>query len=336
MKHSLGLPLILALVIASASCSRRPETAPSAPPPQVDVAGETQYPLTIADDLGVKVTVPRRPERIVSLAPNTTEILFALGVGDRIVGVSQYSNYPPEARKIAQVGAYDNFSQEMVVSLKPDIVFGAHGNTADAVLALRSLSIPVFGVNPKSYADVIHTIEKLGSICGVPRVAGDIGAQMYAAQANVEAKTQSLPPERRPLTLVTVYLDPLVVAGPGSFPDDMLRVCGARNAAAKVGKPWVQMSMEVVLAADPELIVVTSSAEKPRTAADALKELRAKSEWRNVKAVRNGRVVVVDNDPLTIPGPRLAEGLRQLAAGVHPELFPPSVPAATSEATHGR
>ncbi len=311
----------LVAVVILGGCSRQaPGLTPHHSPAVLPSSPAGDYPFTVTDDLGVRVTFAAPPRRIVSLAPNVTEILFAIGVGDRIVGVTSFCDYPPQAKEKEQVGGYIDFSVEKVVSLSPDVVFTAHGTPAERIEALQGLGLKVFGINPLSYDEVVDRIKVIGRICGVPDKAAAVARRMEQVKSAIRRRTSSLAGDERPAALCIIELDPLWVAGPGTFVDDMLRVCGARNVAAATNKKWSQMAMEAVIAADPAVLIITARHDGAQPT-DYLHVLRANETWRAVKAVQQGRIVVIDEDLVTIPGPRLAEGLKQMAAGIHPELF---------------
>ncbi len=307
-------------VIALTSCSRQPSALPS-PPAAPSVATIGKYPLVVTDDLGTQVSFDSPPQRIISLAPNITEILFAIGLQDRVVGVTSFCDYPPEAAHKEQVGGYTNFSVEKIVSLDPDVVFAAHGSPMALIESLYNLGLKVFGLRPLSYDEVTDRIELIGRICDVQPAATTLATHMLEARDEIRVATQALPPQQRPLALCVVGLDPLWVAGPGTFIDDMLQVCGARNVAGDIGKKWSEISMEAVVAADPDILIITYTRNDEKSAADYLRDLQANETWRGVKAVQQGRIIIVDEDLVTLPGPRLAEGLRVMARSIHPKLF---------------
>lgn len=273
-------------------------------------------------------TRPAPPARIVSLAPNITEILFALGVGDRVVGVTEWCDYPPQARTRPKVGGYIDFSLERVVGLRPDLVIGAHGIPLERLHRLEELGIPVVAENPTTFAEVMEQIERLGWVVGARERAREIVARMRRDIREVTGRVENLPPERRPRVMYGSWEAPVFLAGPGTFIDEAIRLAGGVNIAADAGKPWpVGYSIEKIVAHDPQIIVRgynptkgLSMGERART----IEQLRNDPVWGTITAVRTGRVCWVDENLLVRPGPRLTQGLKVLARCIHPELFPPA------------
>lgn len=336
MRHSLGgkiqgmalLGVGLALLVGLLSCQRRPLTqAPVAPAPRPTAqparSPAPAFPLTVTDAKGTSVTFPGPPQRIVSMSPPITEILFALGLGDRVVGVTRFCKFPPQAAAKEKIGGIIDPSQEKIVALAPDVVFATVGNPMPVIEALRKAGIRVFGVDPTSYEEVCETIITLGRICGAHEAAQQVVKTMRDTAAQVKVAVDKLPADKRPTALLVVWLDPLFVAGPGTFGDDILRLAGATNAAGQTRHPWKEFSLEMAVAANPQVLVIAvdhqpGDADTRRT----LAELRKHPSWRQVSAVKQGRIILVHSDTILQTGPRLAQGLRELAVALHPELFP--------------
>lgn len=311
---------------------------PPSPAPQAEVSpaevSRSEYPLTLTDALGEEVTFDSAPQRIISMSPPITETLFALGLEDRIAGVTRFCEYPEAAQQKEQIGGVADPSAEKIISLEPDVVFATVGSPMPVIETLRESGIVVFSVNPESYEEVAESITTIGQICDAQEKASEVAGEMRQTAAAIEAKTSQLGSDERPSVLFVVWLDPLHVAGPGTFIDDMLKVCGARNAAGETENPWKQYSLEMAVAADPDIIVMTTDHVPGAHDAEAkLKELREHEAWRGVAAVENGRIVMIEGDIVLQTNPRLAKGLELLAAGIHPELFGPQA-AADSGSDH--
>lgn len=313
------------LVMALPAGCRRATVVPSAHEAQPPDAPQTEagaWPLTLTDALGKQVVIKAPPQRIVSMSPPITETLFALGLGERIVGVTRFCDYPPAAREKDKVGGIIDPSLEKTVALNPDIVFATVGNPLPVLQALEAGGVTVFAVDPKTYEEACASVETLGRICDAREAATRVAGEMRAAAEEVRARVAGA--ADRPRALFVVWLEPLFVAGPGTFMDDLLSICGAQNVAGDMDNPWKQHSVEMAVAADPEVLVL--SAEHAPTADDAqarLAALRRSSAWRGVTAVKTGRIVLVHGDLVMRTTPRLARGLRILAEGIHPELYPP-------------
>jgi iron complex transport system substrate-binding protein len=269
-------------------------------------------PISLADDLGHLVVLPHPPQRVVSLSPNLTEIVYFVGAGSRLVGVTDFCDYPPAARTRPKIGGIINPSLERVLALKPDLVLAARGNDLAFVERLRQHGLPVFATDPHSFEEVLRLIERIGALLGLAEQARVRTARLRGRLAELEARARASP--THPRALVLISLDPLFAAGRDTFIDDLLRHAGLRNAAAARG-PWAKWSAERVLASAPDLLVVV--AEHGGTAAtrrELLAQLQHRSPWRELACVRAGQVYPATDDYLTIPGPRLLEGLAELVA----------------------
>lgn len=322
MKRMAHLALGLLLALSLAGC-RQPQVPPSPTPtpPQTPTSGG--FPLTLTDALGQPVTLNGPPQRIISLAPSLTEILFALDLGDRVVGVTTFCKYPPEALQKEKVGGYVNPNHEKIVGLAPDVVFATRGTPRSLMEGLRKAGIATFALDQTTFEDVLGSIEQIGLACGVEKRGHELADRLRHVRLEIADKTKALREGQRPRALLVLSLQPLFVAGPGNFQDEMLRDCGARNVSG-LQKPFAALSEEAVVQADPQVVVFPSNdSGQTVTKESQLRRLRASAAWRNVTAVRDGRIIVIDVEHLSVPGPRLELGFRELAAQLHPELFAP-------------
>lgn len=271
--------------------------------------------ITAVDALGRTVAVPKPPERIVSLAPSNTEILFALGLGERVAGVTDYCDYPPEARAKEKVGGFKDPSVEKVISLRPDLVLATGGIQREVVDRLDALGVPVFVLDPRSMDEVLAGIRTVARLAGAAAEGERVAAGLEARVAATRDRTARIPEAGRPAVFYEVWPDPLMTAGPGSFAHDMIGIAGGRNVAAGTAQPYPKFSLEELLAADPA-VIVTPFAETAR-------DLGAgrRPGWRGIRAVRDGRIAVVNQDLTSRPGPRLVDGLEAMARAIHPEIF---------------
>lgn len=253
------------------------------------------------------------PARIVSLAPSITETLFALGVGSRVVAVSDHCDYPPEVEALPRVGTFNTPSVEAVVAARPDVVIGipSPGNHEN-VLTIERLGIRVEIVDPERLADLPGAIRKIAAVAGVPEAGERLVAGMQRDMDAVRKKIAGAP---TPRTLMIVGQDPLIAVGPDGFLGEMLVAAGAVNVAPAKGA-WPRLGLEVVVAADPEVIVDCSMGTEATTAT-----LDFWSRFPSLTAVRNGRVHPFRFFEALRPGPRLAIALEELARVLHPDRF---------------
>ena len=246
--------------------------------------------------------------RIVSLAPSTTEILYALGVGDRLVGVDQYSDWPPEAQKVPRVGSDLSPSVERILGLRPDVVFIAtSANSRELPAELERLGVRVVISHVETLDDLWRDIGVTADAVGRHDAGAALVSTLRARVAATHARVAALPPVK---AMVVVWADPLTVVGGHSFVDDAIRAAGGDNIAGDSPQPYPQYSVERMVARAPEVIVVGS-----HKAGTTLTPLTAHA---SVPAVKNGRVHAIDGDLLFRPGPRIVDGIELLARLFHP------------------
>ena len=262
------------------------------------------------------------PRRIVSTSPSVTETLYALGLGDRVVGVTTYCHYPPDALKKPKIGTYLQPSLETIVALRPDLVVsevsGVRRSEGLSALHLRTLE-----VDDGSIAGLYESIRRIGVAAGARAAAGALTAKIRGALEDVGRRTAKFPP-RRVLFVVgraPGRLDELVVAGKGSYLDEAMRIAGGANVFRDTVAPYSKVTLEELLARNPEVVV--DMGEMAQTAGVTESDRRAVvALWRRfptLAAVKQGRVFAVASDIFVVPGPRVAEAAREFARMFHPE-----------------
>ncbi len=272
-------------------------------------------PRTFIDETGREVTFPFPPKRIVSLAPNITEILFSLGLDGEIVGVSIHCNFPEKARSKARVGSYISLDFEKITSLKPDLVIATGaGNTRDMVERLGKLGFPSYVIYPKNFNDILKSILHIGEVVNREKEARGITEGMRRRSQRVIELTRDL---SRPKVFIQISDAPIVTVGKGSFADDLIRLAGGENIAGKEKEVYPRFGMEEILKRSPEVIVISSMNPK----GDYQKILQEWNRWETFPAVKNGRIHLIDSDLLDRPSPRIIDGLEELARVLHPEKF---------------
>ena len=273
-------------------------------------------PGTYIDDMGRGVSIDKVPQRIVSHVPSITETLFALGLGERVVGVSDYCDYPEEAKLKPSVGDYFNPSIERIVALEPDLVL-TDGHS-ESIKGLEALGITFFAIDPQDIDGILEDIELLGKITGVERKAKALVSDMNGSLAQVVSHVENAPKVRVFYVFDATDLNNPWTAGPGSFVDSLITMAGGENIAAQAQGAWVQFSIEQLVSSDPEIIMIDASMG---TAVVSEEELRAHPAWQGVTAVKQDRIYTIDGDLVNRSGPRIIQGLEDMAEIIHPELF---------------
>jgi len=267
------------------------------------------------DEVGREVTFLSHPQRIVSLAPNITEILFGLGLDEEIMGVSIHCNFPEKARSKAKVGSYISLDFEKITSLKPDLIIATGvGNTREMVDRLEKLGFPTYVIYPKNFNDILQSIAHIGEIVDKRKEARVIIEGMGERRQRVIELTKGLP---LPRVFIQIGDAPIVTVGKGSFADDLIRLAGGENIAGKEKEVYPRFGMEEILKRSPEVIVISSMNPK----SDYQKILQEWSRWKAIPAVKNGRIHLIDSDLIDRPSPRIIDGLEEFARVLHPEKF---------------
>jgi iron complex transport system substrate-binding protein len=304
--------LVLALV---AACGGAPAASPSATPAASPsaTAAAADFPVTVRDFQDKATVIERRPERIVSIGPSNTEFLFALDAGPRVVGVDDFSNFPAEATTKEKVGGV-KVSVEKVVSLRPDLVVSV--KISDGSLErIAASGIAVIVIDPQRLADVARTAVVLGTA---------VGADGQALASDIEAKLEDLRSRTariaaRPRVFHEVDAsDPAkpFTVGPGSFIDELITIAGGVNVAARTASAYPQLSIEEIVSADPEIIVLGDADYGVTT-----EQVRSRPGWGGLTAVKTGRIFPVSGDLVSRPGPRVVDAALAYAKILHPEVF---------------
>ena len=291
------------------------------------------FPVTVTDGMGDEVTIKEKPQRIVSLIPSNTEILFAVGAGDTVVGVTEFDDYPPEVAGIAKVGGYATISPEKILDLKPDMVLAYSANDPEVIGRLRTLGLTVVVVDSSKFTDITRNIRLVGHITGNDEKANALAAYMDAKVEEVRKRSMDTPEQDRIRVLYMVSLDPVYVAGTDSYPNDLIYIAGGRNIIEKDG--WLQVSLEYLVDRDPQIILCSGMGGRGQNISEQLKK---SSVMATTDAVKNGRVYVIsDNNFIERPGPRITKGLDEIYGHIAPMTnaaqapVKPSTPVQESE-----
>ncbi|WP_226641552.1 ABC transporter substrate-binding protein [Mesobacillus subterraneus] len=280
---------------------------------------EVKFPVTIKDGTGQEVTIESKPEKIVSLIPSNTEIAYGLGLEEQIVGVSDFDNFPEEVAEKEKIGGME-FNLEKIISMKPDLVL-AHASSAHSSEAglqqLKDTGITVLVVNDaKTFDEVYESISMIGTASGEKEKADAMIADMKKKIEEIKTKAQEIKEEDRKSVFVEVSPAPEVyAAGKNTFIDEMLQIIHAENTVTEEG--WPKLDSEAIIKSNPEVIITTHGYYTP----EPVKNVTSREGWDKITAVKENRVFDVHSDKVTRTGPRLTEGVEELAKAVYPDVF---------------
>jgi iron complex transport system substrate-binding protein len=295
----LCLKAILVAAALSIGCGRVISTGPVA----------NIHVQVVKDDLNKRVALPMVVKRVVSLAPSVTENVFAVGAGDRLVGVTSYCDYPEGARSIAKVGDTMTPNMETIVALKPDVVIVSTASQIEAFTkTLEENHIAVYVMDPKSLDGVFASLEKLGRMLGTEET---VAALLPALKSRVEDVAARLRNEPSTKVLVQISKEPLFTIGRSAFLTSALTKAGGVSVTSDVESAFPKLSKETAATLNPEVIILSDSEDNQEP----------NEAFKNSPAVRNGRVYKINADIISRPGPRLVDALEQIARDLHPERF---------------
>lgn len=284
------------------------------------------FPVMVTDCFGNNITIKEQPQRIVSLIPSNTEILFEVGAGNTVVGVTSADNYPPEVTNIKQIGGYATIDTESILDLEPDVVLAYAANGNDTLDALKKLGITVITLESTDMDSILHNIELIGQVTGHEEEAAALTANMAAAVEDISSQTAAIPEEERPGVLFLVSFDPMYVAGKGSFPDSLIKLAGGRNIIE--AEKWPQISLEEVVDQNPQIIICSGMGNFGST---IKQQVMNSSIIAGTDAVMNDQVYVIsDSNLIERPGPRVIQGLEELYGYISLEQTPAEASASTN------
>ena len=286
-----------------------------------EVAEETveveEEPLTIVDQMGREVTLDDMPQRIISLSPSNTEVLFALGLEEKVVGVTEYCNYPPQAQEKENIGGFSTPSIEKIVELEPDMVLASTIHREE-VPRLEDLGITVMVVESATVAELFTSIALIAEVTGVVAEGDELIDSMQDRIDAVQAVVGDIAEEDKRLVYYEVYSDPLMSAGHDAFITEIIDLAGGVNIFGDIDESYPQISAEVVAERQPEIILYP---DYHGTADLMLETMTGRPGWENVPAVLNENIFAVSDDAFARPGPRMVDAMEEAASLFYPELF---------------
>lgn len=316
MKKRIALFLVFALILISvAACTPKKVEEPEVPivdeKPPVEEVGE--YPVEITDDFGNMVKFEKAPDTIISLAPNNTEILFALGLGDKVVGVTSFCDYPEEALAVEKIGDFNGINLEKIIELNPNLVLNYGPGDADDNARLKEAGIQMLAFLPESIDAVINTINTIGHATGSTEQSKELTNNMMARKDEILDLVKNADKKK---VFYEIWHDPLMAAGPGSFMDQLITLAGGTNIAENAEGDYAQYDLEQLIERNPE--VYLTSADMPDKTPESM---IARPGFENIEAMKTGNVHVLDANITSRSGPRIVEALELVAKAIHPELF---------------
>ena len=329
MSKIVALLLVLSLSLSLAACgagSKESSSAKNGAPATGSQPAEkktetgsstsTTYPLTLKDSSGAEITLKKAPQRIVSTSTAETEILFALGLGDRIVGVSDFDNYPEEAKSKPKMGGVSAPNVEAILAANADLVVTGISIKDDALAKLRSMNLPLFKVEPKSIDDIIADILVIGKLTDKQKEAQALTDKMKKEIERIKTAVGAVKPEQK--KKVYIEFSPGWTVGKGEFMDEVLTLAGGINIASDT-KGYNKINEEKIIQDNPAVIFYTTGAkDKEGQTLDQI--IKKRNGWDKIDAVKGNRLIGIDADTLNRPGPRIVEGLLSIAKGIYPDL----------------
>ncbi|ULL14182.1 ABC transporter substrate-binding protein [Paenibacillus sp. H1-7] len=332
-KKWLAAVLGLALVFSAAGCAPKqpqqtqpPATGNLVDPPKAGgnqtgqpaaQAKATVYPIKVKDATGKEFTFEKAPSRIVSVSPSETETLFALGLGDKVVGVSDFCDYPAEAKSKPKMGSIVKPNEEALIGANADVVLTGVSMKVPVVEQLRGLKVNMFKVEPKTIDDVMNNIIMFGQIFDKQEQAEKLVASMKADRQKVTDAVKDLKPEQK--KKVFIEFSPGWTVGKGEFMDELITLSGGINVSSDV-TGYAKLNEEKVIADNPQVILYPKNLidEQSKKSMDQI--IKERSSWASIDAVKNNKLSGVDKDTISRPGPRITAGLLEVAKGIYPEL----------------
>ncbi len=283
-------------------------------------SSEESYAVKFTDRLGRTITLVRSPVRIVSLSPSATEMIFAVGAGERLIGATQYCDHPAEALSIARVssGTIEGVNRESILNLKPDVIFFKADHHQSLIETFEKFGIPMVGVGAESIEEMFQEAQDIGNFLGTQDAAEQLVTQMRSELEKQTNRVASISSDERKRVFYQVWDQPLMTVGPQSFIGEMLAIAKAKNIFDDATQGYPQISSELVVDRDPQVII------RPGSEADAanVEKILNRKGWEGVTAIRDKRVHTINGDQISRCGPRLLQVLPSLIDAIYPELKP--------------
>src|SRR6056297_654291 len=284
---------------------------------EVYAADKAGFPVQYEDDLGHKIIMEKEPERIISPAPSVTELMYFLGLEDKLVGVTTYANYTPEAAEKEKIGSVTEANIEKIITLEPDLIIADSINKRETLKRLNDLGLAAVGFNPLDIEETIDMIKTVGWLTGSSKKADQIAEKMDFRLKKIESLiAEKLQEGKRPDVFYEIWSDPLYTAGDNTFINNVIEIAGGNNIGKNAEGAWPRFGIESLILADPDVYI-----SSPHSAAGGItvKDILNRPLFSELTAVKKKRVYLVDQDKISRPSPRIIDGLKEIAAAIFPE-----------------
>jgi iron complex transport system substrate-binding protein len=271
---------------------------------------EDKIPLTIIDDTGAVVTIPQEPQRIISIAPSNTEILFALGLEDKIVGITNYCNFPEETKNIEKIGETFPLNLEKIVSLKPDLIL-AYAGQLNEIPRLRELGLNTIVIEPLNLKETLKSIQMVATVGGVPEKGNILVKNLSQRIDQIKTEVSNLEITKKPKVFIGGIYETIWTPGEGTLFNELISLAGGINIAAGFSG-WTKISPEFILKEDPDIIIIPIGAMNPGDELKIKENIYQRPGWSNLSAIKNQKIFIVNEDLFFRPGPRSVDGLERL------------------------
>ena len=268
------------------------------------------YPLTIIDITETAVTIPQEPQRIISIAPSNTEILFALGLEDKIVGITNYCNFPEETKNIEKIGETFPLNLEKIVSLKPDLILAYVGQLKE-IPRLRELGLNTIVIEPLNLPETLKSIQMVATIGGIPEKGNTLVENLSQRIDQIKTEVSNLEITKKPKVFIGGIYETIWTPGEGTLFNELISLAGGINIAAGFSG-WTKISSEFIVKEDPDIIIIPIGAMNPGDELKIKENIYQRPGWSNLSAVKTQKIFIVNEDLFFRPGPRLVDGLERL------------------------
>lgn len=277
----------------------------------IGLSNTIDYPLTVIDVTGTAVTIPQEPQRIISTAPDNTEILFALGLKNKIVGITNYCNFPEETKNMEKIGEMSPLNFEKIVSLKPDFILAYAGFQLQEIPRLRELGLKVIVIEPLNLQETLKSIQMVATVCGIPEKGNILVENLSQRIDQIKTAVFNLKITKKPKIFIGGIYETIWTPGEGTLFDELISLAGGINMAAGFSG-WTKISPEFIVKEDPDIIIIPIGAMNPGDELKIKENIYQRPGWSNLSAIKNQKIFLVNEDLFFRAGPRSVDGLERL------------------------